>query len=89
MVQAGFHQVVVTPATIEALERRKLQRPDRPLWRISSTLFHHVASDNTLQPLERFQELLGLNVEQALRAYPPILAGKQVEAELQSIKLMQ
>jgi hypothetical protein len=66
--------------TAQAIERQKEEQ--RPLWRISSTLFSHVASDNTLQPLGKFAETEG-----AMDKYPPILTGKQVEDELKFISL--
>ena len=62
-----------------AIERAKAQ--GRPLWRISSTLFYHIASDQVLKPLESFA------TERTLDQYPPIFAGEQVQAELQHIKL--
>jgi len=54
----------------------------RSLYRISSTLFSHIASDNVMQPLGKYGE------SEAVRAkYPPIKAGHQVQAELNAIKL--
>ncbi|KAI9095775.1 hypothetical protein DFS34DRAFT_162159 [Phlyctochytrium arcticum] len=79
-VRAGFHEVVVVEDTLKAMERQKLA--NRPLWRISSTLFFHVASDNTLKPLAHFA------TEEAKAQYPDILTGKQVQAELGFISLM-
>ena len=42
------------------------------LWRISSTLFGHIQSDEILQPLPCFVN------EDSHDRYPPILAGDQV-----------
>ena len=78
-VQAGFHEVVVAPATLAAIDAARAA--GRSLWRISSTCFGHVRSDFTLRPLGRFAELPGAE------AYAPILAGDQVAAELRAINL--
>jgi isopenicillin N synthase-like dioxygenase len=69
-VQAGMHEVVVLPSTVAAAERQAAKQ--RPQWRISSTLFAHVASAQTLRPLGKFA------TEQSLQAFPPITAGEQV-----------
>ena len=79
-VQAGFHEVVVAPATTAAIEAARAA--GRPLWRISSTCFGHIASDVLLRPLGVFAELPG-----AAEAYPPVLAGDQVAAELRALNL--
>ncbi|KAJ3300647.1 hypothetical protein HK104_008581 [Borealophlyctis nickersoniae] len=80
-VKAGFHEVVVVPQTLEAMERQKAR--NRPLWRISSTLFFHIASDNVLTPLSDFA------TEESRKKYPEILTGKQVQKELGFISLMK
>lgn len=79
-VQAGFHEVIVTEDTLKAVEKQKAV--GRPLWRISSTLFFHVASDSTLKPLGNFSN------PKSLQEYPPTFAGDQVSEELKYIKLM-
>jgi len=76
-VTAGFHEVVVTEKTIETIE--KARKENRPLWRISSTVFTHCASDNILKPL--------LPTDQEER-FPPIKAGTQVQRELKAIDLL-
>jgi len=78
-ITAGYHEVVVTPETIQAVEKAK--KDGKSLWRVSSTLFSHIASDNELKPLGQFA------TKEALVKYPPILTGKQVELELEQIKL--
>jgi isopenicillin N synthase-like dioxygenase len=78
LVMPGFHEVVVTEKTLEAMEAAK--NLGRPLWRISSTVFIHVASDNILRPL--------LNTDGADR-FKPIKAGLQVENELKAIELIR
>jgi isopenicillin N synthase-like dioxygenase len=79
-VLAGFHEVVVTPATMTAIEAAK--ESGKSLWRISSTLFSHIASDVTLEPIGKFSEIPG-----AKEAYPPIATGDHVKAELAAINL--
>jgi hypothetical protein len=76
---AGFHEVVVLPDTVNAVEKAKAE--GRSLWRISSTLFFHIASDQVLQPLSKFA------TAEAAQKYQPKFTGKMVEEELESIKL--
>lgn len=78
-ITAGFHEVVVSQDTLAAVERRK--QANESLWRVSSTLFSHIASDNTLQPLEKFA------TPEAVQKYPKIASGDQVTEELNQIKL--
>ncbi len=53
----------------------------RQLWRVSSTVFAHMASDVLLEPLGRFVQHAGEN------KYKPILAGDFVQEELEAIRL--
>jgi hypothetical protein len=78
-VQAGFHEVVVAEPTLETIAQRK--QAGKSLWRVSSTLFSHTASDKTLEPLGPFA------TPEALAKYPPTLAGNQVLDELSQIEL--
>ncbi|CAH0493464.1 unnamed protein product [Peronospora farinosa] len=78
-VQAGFHEVVVADTTLETIAQRK--NAGKSLWRVSSTLFSHTASDKTLEPLGHFA------TPEAVEKYPPILAGDQVLEELSQIEL--
>jgi len=78
-ITAGFHEVIVAPETMAAVERA--QKEGRSLWRVSSTLFSHIASDNELKPLAHF------STKEALEKYPPTVAGDQVAEELAQIKL--
>jgi isopenicillin N synthase-like dioxygenase len=78
-IQAGFHEVVITEATAQTIQERKAA--NKSLWRVSSTLFSHIASDQTLQPLGKYA------TPEALEMYPPTDAGMQVQAELAEIKL--
>jgi isopenicillin N synthase-like dioxygenase len=81
-IKAGFHEVVVVPETIEAMKSQSEKQ--RPLWRISSTLFAHTASDQILKPLPPFIEQ-----NPQCKNYPAILAGQQVQEELEFIRLSQ
>jgi len=78
-ITAGFHEVIVAPETIAAVERA--QKEKRSLWRVSSTLFSHINSDKELRPVGRFA------TEKAMKDYPPILSGVQVQQELDLIAL--
>jgi len=78
-ITAGFHEVVVTPETLNALD--KAQKEGRSQWRVSSTLFSHVTSDATLEPIGKYA------TPAAKQRYPPIQAGQQVQDELDMIKL--
>ncbi|KAI8056148.1 hypothetical protein BDF22DRAFT_674076 [Syncephalis plumigaleata] len=78
-VQAGYHEVIVSDATVATIERRKETHPDRPLWRISSTFFLHVASDSLLRPLIDTKDK---------DKYPEMLTGDYVRQELSHISLL-
>ncbi|XP_058073522.1 uncharacterized protein LOC131222472 [Magnolia sinica] len=76
---AGMHEVVATNRTIDAIESARQQ--NRSLWRVSSTLFAHIASDAVLKPLGHFAN------SPLASKYPPICAGDFVELELAVINL--
>jgi isopenicillin N synthase-like dioxygenase len=78
-VLAGFHEVVLTPTTTAAVAAATAA--GRSTWRVSSTLFAHVASDQLLRPLGPFAQTASAG------AYPPITAGQQVQDELSKINL--
>ncbi|KAF1334751.1 Isopenicillin n synthase-like, partial [Globisporangium splendens] len=78
-IQAGFHEVIVSEATLATIEARKAA--GKSLWRVSSTLFSHSGSDTTLEPLGHFA------TPESTAKYPPILAGDQVLDELKQIEL--
>jgi isopenicillin N synthase-like dioxygenase len=78
-VKAGFHEVTIVPETQSAIAKQI--QLNRPLWRISSTLFFHVASDNYLEPLLHFSN------KASIKDYPKITAGDQVRKELEFINL--
>lgn len=83
-VAAGWHEVVVTPAASAAAATAVAAPDAKPGagWRVSSTVFGHVASDAVLEPLGRFREVDG-----AVERYPPIKAGAFVSRELEAIRL--
>ncbi|KAL3815052.1 hypothetical protein ACJIZ3_016320 [Penstemon smallii] len=76
---AGMHEVVVTDRTIAAINLASEQ--NRSLWRVSSTLFGHIASDAVLKPLGHFAD------SPLASKYPPLHAGEFVEQELSVINL--
>lgn len=78
-VLAGFHEVVVNKATRKVIEAK--QAKGESLWRVSSTCFGHIASDQVLQPLAPFDS------PEAKAKFPAIKAGKQVLEELKVIAL--
>lgn len=97
LVKAGFHEVVVTEKTQKVMQARKAAHPDRPLNRISSTFFWHLASDVDLAPLpalaERIQTLKAAKAQAGLDEgaaveYQPMKVGQQVQNELKHIALM-
>ena len=86
LIKAGYHEVVVNEMTIEMMEKRK--REDRPLIRISSTLFWHLNSDFDLAPVPELAERARqVRAEQSNigrdegeeAQYPPTKVGHQVE----------
>jgi isopenicillin N synthase-like dioxygenase len=81
VVQAGYHEVVVNEATKRVIDNKT---NDRPLWRISSTFFLHIASDNVLRPLEGV-----FDTEEAKAKYTHIHTGDQVRKELGLIALLE
>ncbi|ORY71489.1 uncharacterized protein BCR38DRAFT_417019 [Pseudomassariella vexata] len=97
LIKAGYHEVVVSQATIDTIERRKVENPDRPLIRISSTFFWHLSSDYDLTPnailaeqarrLRKEQFKLGKDEGNEV-VYPPMKVGQQVQNELKHIALM-
>lgn len=74
--------------TIGVIERRKVEVPDRPLVRISSTFFWHLSSDFDLAPIlslaeesrkakaEQFN--LGKDEDEEV-VYPAMKVGQQVQ----------
>lgn len=87
LIKAGFHEVVVNEATLEAIERRKRQSPDRPLIRISSTFFWHLSSDFDLSPIPALHsrakslntDATNLGAVDDDTVYEPMKVGQQVQ----------
>jgi len=92
LIKAGFHEVVVSQATIETLERRKIEQPERPLIRISSTFFWHLSSDYDLEPIpslsSRARALGADQNNDEENVYQAMKVGQQVQNELRHIALM-
>jgi isopenicillin N synthase-like dioxygenase len=92
LIKAGFHEVVVSDATVDTIAKRKLSHPDRPLIRISSTFFWHLSSDYDLSPLptliERAKTFEALPETEVAGLYPLMKVGQQVQNELKHIALM-
>lgn len=97
LIKAGFHEVVVNQATVDTIEKRKTQFPDRPLIRISSTFFWHLNSDYDLNPIESLAdkakalraEQLNLGKDEGRDVeYAPMKVGHLVQNELKHIALM-
>ena len=90
-VLAGFHEVVVSDATLDTIARRKEE--GKSLWRVSSTLFSHMESDTVLQPFDKFlvdgQSADGgvVTADQLREKYPPVETGEFIQKELKLIKL--
>lgn len=88
LIKAGFHEVVVNGRTLDVIERRKRELPERPLIRISSTFFWHLSSDHDLAPhpdlakranaIRAQQFNLGKDEGEEV-VYPPMKVGHQVE----------
>lgn len=74
-ILAGYHEVVVNDNTLKKMQKRKSM--NKSLWRVSSTLFSHLRSDDFLEPLPQFKN----------DKYPRILVGDQVKKELEDINL--
>ncbi|UJR17336.1 hypothetical protein I4U23_004231 [Adineta vaga] len=78
-VLAGFHEVIVSEKTVEVID--DASKAGRSLWRVSSTMFTHIASDEILKPLPTFAN------SETLEKYSPMKAGAQVLAELAAINM--
>ncbi|KAF8347089.1 hypothetical protein F5887DRAFT_1178263 [Amanita rubescens] len=90
LIKAGYHEVVVNENTLATIEKRRLQNPDRPLIRISSTFFWHLSSDFDLAPLPQLSERADAlqTSEEGKSTYQPIRVGDFVSNELRHIALM-
>ncbi|KAJ3859301.1 hypothetical protein EV359DRAFT_51083 [Lentinula novae-zelandiae] len=97
LIKAGYHEVVVNDQTLKVIEKRKVENPERPLVRISSTFFWHLSSDFDLSPITSLAErakafgasqiaLGGYATDEP--EYQPMKVGHQVQNELKHIALM-
>ena len=78
-IMAGMHEVIFNEGTKNAAA--KARADGKSLWRVSSTVFGHIASDAILEPLGHFSN------EETKKKYRQCCAGEQVQEELDTIKL--
>jgi len=69
-ILAGFHEVIVSESTVKVIQQRKAN--NQSLWRVSSTCFGHIQSDQLLQPLPPF------DTPEAKEKFPPKFTGDLV-----------
>lgn len=77
---AGFHEVIVSDATLE--KAREAKEREESLWRVSSTLFSNFNYGEVLKPIEKFAEL------DKDGKYPEVSVYDFVEEELKAIELL-
>ena len=94
VIEAGMHEVLATEEALDKVARRgkradgggggedAARRHPSSAWRVSSTVFGHVASDKVLRPLAPFD-----GDASGAGKYPPVLAGDFVSRELEAIAL--
>jgi isopenicillin N synthase-like dioxygenase len=78
-IKPGMHEVVCTSATVSELEKAR-EAGQRPLWRVSSTVFAHLSPNVMMKPI--------VGTEEA-SSYTPTLVSNYVKSELERIKLSQ
>jgi len=78
-IQAGFHEVIICKETIDKIKEKKEKKES--LWRVSSTLFSHIASDVIIEPLKQFR------TDNNIEIYKPMYSGNFIKDELKKIKL--
>lgn len=79
LIRKGMHEVVVSEETCAAASDARER--NACMWRVSSTLFGHVRSDTSLDPLGQLGERQGAQNYRGLRA------GEQIAKELHAIGL--
>jgi hypothetical protein len=88
-VLAGFHEVIYTQATKDAIEQVKkeneLTEKPKILWRVSSTLFSHLRYNVDLSPLKELEGLY--SKEESLKKYTKCTAYEKLIEELKAINL--
>ncbi len=77
----GFHEVVYDPDQHATVVADLVASGDRDPWRVTTTLFAHVASDQYLYPLGPFA------TPENLASFPRMTAGRQVREEIRAIGL--
>ncbi len=91
LIKAGYHEVVVNQQTMDVIDIRKVQFPNRPLIRISSTFFWHISSDYDLIPIPalveqarkvRLEQFNLGNDEGEEVEYLPMKVGDQVQRQV-------
>lgn len=75
----GMHEVVVSAETVAAV--RRMKESGGSMWRVSSTLFGHVRSDESLAPIGYFGQSSDAYI------YGSVQAGAQVAEELRILEL--
>ena len=75
----AYVQVICSEDTLLAL--KNAQEQGTSTWRVSSTVFGHIASDQKLTPLGPFA------TTEAAHDYPAVDAGEFVQQELEAIGL--
>jgi hypothetical protein len=88
-ILAGFHEVIYTQGTKDALEAARTEMETtgkrRILWRISSTLFSHLRYNVDIKPLEEMSDYY--NAGEANAKYRSMTAHEKLCEELQAINL--
>lgn len=79
-LHGGYHEVIVSDQTLEAIERAKAQ--GKSLWRISSTMFTNVRYEVEMKPFARFAGL------PEAKNYPPVRTYDFVLDELKAITIV-
>lgn len=87
-VLSGYHEVIYTEATKQALERAKqenLEGGNRIYWRVSSTLFSHLRYNVDLSPIPEMKAFY--DEVEAKAKYAKMTAHEKLMEELQAINL--
>jgi isopenicillin N synthase-like dioxygenase len=74
--QAGYHEVICKESTVKKLNENKSN------WRVSSTLFAHINSEEFIQPMKQFRN------EISILMYPKMKEGEFIESELIQTELL-
>ena len=84
-ILAGYHEVVHTQPTQEAVQKVKeqiAQGVPRSLWRVSSTLFSHFSPQEQIGPLQEISHLWGE------KQYPALTAHEMLMRELSATNMV-